>query len=124
MPIAEHADAIRAIQMWSAEAVDYVIIGGPTAIEAVRASSTVALLGLPAWTQSVGLGVANALALHVCAAGPSLTRPNDIVGFWAKEDDCVRETFPVEEGTVAVPTGPGLGVTLDMEVVERYGVRR
>ena len=124
IPIAEHAGADRAIAMWSAEAVDYVIIGGPTAVEAVRASATVALLGLPSWTQSVGLGVTNALALHMCAAGPSLTRPNDIVGFWAKEDDCVREGFPVVEGTVALPDGPGLGVTLDMDAVERYGVRR
>jgi len=124
LPIAEHADAAKALAMWAAGAVDYVITGGPTAMEAVRTSATVALLGLPAWTQSVGLGVTNALALHVCAAGPSLTRPSDIVGFWAKEDDCVRESFPVVEGTVEVPKGPGLGVTLDMEAVERYGVKR
>ena len=32
------------------------------------------------------------------------------------------EDFPVVEGTVAVPASPGLGVTLDMEAVERYGV--
>jgi len=51
-----------------------------------------------------------------------LTRPSDIVGFWAKEDDCVCEAFSVVEGTVAAPAGPGLGGTLDMEAVERYGV--
>ena len=110
--------------MWSAQAVDYVIIGGPTAMEAVRTAALVDQLGLSAWTQSVGLGVTNALTLHVCAAGSGMTRPNDIVGFWAKEDDCVREPFPVVDGTVAVPAEPGLGVTLDMEAVERYGVRR
>ena len=123
-PIAEHATAASALAMWSAGAVDYVIIGGRTATEAVRTAATVDLLGLEAWTQSVGLGVVNALTLHICAAGPSLTRPNDIVGFWAKENDCVRETFPVEEGTVAAPTSPGLGVTLDMEAVEQYTVGR
>jgi L-alanine-DL-glutamate epimerase-like enolase superfamily enzyme len=121
-PIAEHVTADRALAMWAADAVDYAIIGGATATETVRTAATTALLGLEAWTQSVGLGVANTLALHVCAAGPGLTRPNDIVGFWAKEDDCVREEFPVVDGTVAVPAGPGLGVTLDMEAVERYGV--
>ena len=122
LPVAEHAGAAKALAMWSVGAVDYVITGGTTAVEAVRTSATVALLGLPAWTQSVGLGVTNALTLHVCAAGPSLSRPSDIVGFWAKEDDCVRESFPVVEGTVEVPKGPGLGVTLDMAAVERYGV--
>ena len=28
------------------------------------------------------------------------------------------ERFPVEDGMVAVPTGPGLGITLDEEVFE------
>ena len=80
-------------------------------------------LGLPAWTQSVGLGVENVLTLHLCAASPSFTRPHDIVGLWAKEDDCLMEEFPVIEGTVAVPAGPGLGITLDMDALERYAVR-
>jgi len=121
-PIAEHTDAARVLTMWTAEALDYAIIGGSSAVETVRVAAMVAQLGLEAWTQSVGLGIANALTLHVCAAGPGLTRPSDIVGFWAKEDDCVCEDFPVVEGTVAVPASPGLGVTLDMEAVERYGV--
>ena len=121
-PIAEHTDAARVVAMWAAEALDYAIIGGHSAVETVRVAAMVAQLGLEAWTQSVGLGIANALTLQVCAAGPGLTRPHDIVGFWAKEDDCVREPFPVVEGSVAVPAAPGLGVTLDMEAVERYGV--
>jgi L-alanine-DL-glutamate epimerase-like enolase superfamily enzyme len=123
LPIAEHADAGRALTMWGAGAVDYVILGGQTAVETVRVSALTAALGLPAWTQSVGLGVANAMALHICAAGPGLTRPHDIVGLWAKEDDCVVEEFPVVEGMVAVPDRPGLGVTLDMQAIEKYGVR-
>ena len=123
LPIAEHADATRMLAMWSAQALDYAIIGASTAVETVRLSAMADHLGLPCWTQSVGLGVTNALALHVCAAGPSMTRPHDIVGFWAKEDDCVLEDFPVADGTVRVPASPGLGVTLDMSAVERYGVK-
>lgn len=121
-PVAEHCDAQKVLAMWQAEAVDYVIIGG-LAQQTVRLAATAELLGLEAWTQSVGLGICNALALHACAAGPALTRPHDIVGFWAKEDDCVVETFPVVDGTVDVPDGPGLGITLDVEAVERYGVK-
>jgi L-alanine-DL-glutamate epimerase-like enolase superfamily enzyme len=121
VPIAEHTSPERALAMWSAEALDYAIIGGQ-AMATVRTASTLSLLGLEAWTQSVGLGVTNVLSLHVCAAGPALTRPSDIVGLWAKQDDCVVEEFPVVDGTVAVPTGPGLGVTLDMDALERYAV--
>ena len=89
----------------------------------VRLSAMADKLGIPCWTQSVGLGVTNALCLQVCAAGPSLSRPHDIVGFWAKEDDCVVEEFALVDGTVVVPDAPGLGVTLDMEAVERYSVK-
>ncbi|MFH1571766.1 MAG: enolase C-terminal domain-like protein [Gemmatimonadota bacterium] len=121
VPIAEHTPPEQVLAMWRAEAVDFVIIGG-LAHPTVRLSSTVDLLGLAAWTQSVGLGIANVLSLHVCAAGPGLSRPHDIVGLWAKEDDCVVEAFPVEDGTVAVPAGPGLGIRLDMDAVERYRV--
>jgi L-alanine-DL-glutamate epimerase-like enolase superfamily enzyme len=49
-----------------------------------------------------------------------MTRPHDLVGFWAKEDDCVVEPFPVVDGLVAVPDGPGLGITLDLDAVGRY----
>lgn len=120
-PVAEHCDAAKTLAMWQAEAVDYVIIGG-LAQETVRLAATVELLGLEAWTQSVGLGIVNVLSLHVCATGPGMTRPHDIVGFWAKEDDCVVEPFPVVDGLVAVPDGPGLGITLDLDAVCRYAV--
>jgi L-alanine-DL-glutamate epimerase-like enolase superfamily enzyme len=33
-----------------------------------------------------------------------------------------RERMPVEQGSVAVPDKPGLGVELDMEILERYAV--
>ena len=122
-PIAEHTDHARLLTMWSAEAIDYAIIGAPSAVEMVRTAAAAEKLGIASWTQSVGLGVNNALGLHVCAAGPGLSRPHDFVGFWAKEDDCVIEDFPVVEGNVKVPDVPGLGVTLDMEAVERYGVK-
>jgi len=118
-PIAEHCDAQQIVRMWEAQALDYAIIGG-LAQQTVRTAAMVAHLGLEAWTQSVGLGIANVLALHVCAAAPGLVRPSDIVGLWAKIDDCVVEPFPVEEGHVAVPSGPGLGITLDTDALARY----
>ena len=123
LPVAEHVDQTKALAMWRADAVDYVILGGRGVHDIVRGSAMLAQLGLPAWTQSVGLGVENVLTLHMCAAAPSFTRPHDIVGLWAKEDDCLLEEFPVVEGTVAVPSGPGLGITLDMDALERYAVK-
>ena len=35
----------------------------------------------------------------------------------------MKETFKVEAGYYTVPTTPGLGVTLDMDAVEKYRVK-
>jgi L-alanine-DL-glutamate epimerase-like enolase superfamily enzyme len=122
LPVAEHVDRPKALAMWAAQALDYAIIGGASPADVVRGSALLEDLGLPAWTQSVGLGIINVLTLHICAAAPSFCRPHDIVGLWAKEDDCLLEEFPVVDGTVAVPTGPGLGVSLDPDALARYRV--
>lgn len=122
-PVAEHTPPEQALAMWQAEAIDYCIIGSPSPTQTVRAASTLSLLGLQAWTQSVGLGIENVLALHVCAAGPALSRPHDIVGLWAKQDTCLEQSFPVVDGHVAAPTGPGLGISLNRTAIERYAVK-
>jgi len=38
-------------------------------------------------------------------------------------DDLVKENLWPEEGGVVVPTGPGLGLTLDMDKVEKYRIK-
>lgn len=121
-PVAEHTPPGQALAMWQADAIDYCIIGSPSRIDTVRTASTLSLLGLEAWTQSVGLGIENVLTFHICAAGPAMSRPHDIVGLWAKEDTCLEQTFPVVDGHVATPTEPGLGITLNMAAIERYAV--
>ena len=36
------------------------------------------------------------------------------------KDDVIKERFSVVGGSIAVPKGPGLGVTLDREKLEKY----
>lgn len=81
-----------------------------------------------------GSGIALASALQVCAALPAtpythVTVPvqnEPVVEFDrtrnALRDDLLVEEFVLEDGYLAVPEGPGLGVTVDMDVVERYRV--
>jgi L-alanine-DL-glutamate epimerase-like enolase superfamily enzyme len=35
-----------------------------------------------------------------------------------------KQAFPVADGDIVVPEGPGLGVELDEEIVDRYRVLR
>ena len=64
-----------------------------------------------------GIGRAANAAL---AAIDGFTLPGDVSAsrrFWAT--DIVTEPIEVVDGHVAVPTGPGLGVTLDRDVLDR-----
>jgi O-succinylbenzoate synthase len=75
--------------------------------------------GIPVWCGGMleaGIGRAANAAL---AALPGFTLPGDISAsrrFWAR--DLVTEPIDVVDGQVAVPSGPGFGVELDMAFVE------
>lgn len=62
-----------------------------------------------------------AASAHLAAAMPNLSgHASDIRGFTAYRDDLTVEPLVIEEGRLIVPNGPGLGVTLDLEKLERY----
>ena len=67
------------------------------------------------------LGVRTAAILHAVHGIPGLDLPPDTVYYgWA--DDVIREPFEVENGRMAVPQSPGLGVDVDESAVEEYRV--
>lgn len=77
------------------------------------------------------LGVSLAAMTHLAAATPNLTYACDTHYPWKTEDLVAGGVLDFDEGAVVVPSGPGLGVTLDMDALgamhERYlscGVRR
>ena len=81
--------------------------------------------GLPVWCGGMlesGVGRAFNVAL---ASLPGFTLPGDISAsrrYW--EQDIVSPEFTVEDGHMAVPTGPGIGVELDMERIEALTTRK
>jgi L-alanine-DL-glutamate epimerase-like enolase superfamily enzyme len=76
---------------------------------------------LPVWHGSgLDLGIATAAQLHIAGATPNCELPGDQVGPWVREHSLVRTPFEVREGRVKIPEGPGLGVEVDLEALERY----
>lgn len=82
--------------------------------------------GVPVWCGGMletGIGRAANVAL---ASLPNFTLPNDISAsarYW--KEDIIDPPFVLErDGTIQVPTGPGLGVTLVPERLERATRRR
>ncbi|ABU59892.1 mandelate racemase/muconate lactonizing enzyme family protein [Roseiflexus castenholzii] len=67
-------------------------------------------------------GISIAASLHFLAALPNAPLLEYCVEQSPLRQTLTRETFPVVDGWVAVPQEPGLGITLDEEVIARYRV--
>ena len=73
----------------------------------------------PILLQYVGTGITTAFACHLGAVMPTATLPG-VTASHTYEDDLIREPHQMQRGFMKVPHGPGLGVELDEDVVERY----
>ena len=98
-------------------------VGGLSA--SIRIHDTMRARDLAVWCGGMlesGVGRAHNVAL---ASLPGFTLPGDISAsrrYW--EQDIVTPEFEVADGHMAVPTGPGIGVELDMDRIESLTTRR
>jgi L-alanine-DL-glutamate epimerase-like enolase superfamily enzyme len=67
------------------------------------------------------LGVKTAATLHVVSSTPSIDLAPDTV-YFAWEDDVIADPHAIEDGAMAVPDEPGLGVTVEEDAVEAYRI--
>ena len=65
------------------------------------------------------LGISTAAMLHLAAASPSITYAIDS-HYHDQADDIITTPFKYQEGYLTVPSGDGLGVTLDPDKIEKY----
>lgn len=105
------------------EACDWLNISGPM-VNVYKLAAMAEAAGIPTWHGSgVDLGIAEAAHVHACASSRSMTLTSDICGETLRVNDLILDPLVIADGHVRVPEGPGLGVTLDEEAVERYRVR-
>jgi L-rhamnonate dehydratase len=105
-----------------AECIDYANLGG-SALQVRKAAALAEAADVPCWVQMGGLctGVLAAYSVHLQATLPNATLPCDELPF-TRETDVLDGGLRLESGHFDVPSGPGLGVQVNMEVVERYRV--
>ena len=84
---------------------------------------------------SVETGVGNLANIHLAAAAPAATlscvvpvsTPAEFqsgrVGGIYYRDDLLREPMKLVDGAIEVPTGPGMGIEVDLAKVDKYKVR-
>ena len=83
-----------------------------------RVAALAARHGKQIAAHSFYFGPGFAATLHLMAALPGCTYVE--VAGCALEAPLVQESFDFRDGTVSVPEGPGLGVTLNEEVLQKY----
>lgn len=101
-------------------AIDLQRVGGILASRKCAAIAQAAGLGASlASGPSVGVGIA--AMLHAAAASPAYSGCNECAHRHLR-DDVLAESLDIYDGMLAVPEGPGLGVEVDREKIERYQV--
>lgn len=97
-------------------------LGGPTA--ALAAAQLGLANGLGVMVGSViEMGIANAMGLHLAAALPRLAHPAYLMGPMKYREQITAEHVTVVDSCVAVPTGPGLGVNVDDDLLRALDAR-
>jgi O-succinylbenzoate synthase len=113
--------ALTALDMGACNIVNIKVgrVGG--VLEAARIHDACAERGVPVWCGGMletGVGRAANVAL---ASLPGFTFPADISAsdrYWRRD---ITEPFVLEGSTIAVPAGPGLGVSVDVEALQELG---
>ncbi|MDQ2884741.1 MAG: o-succinylbenzoate synthase [Chloroflexota bacterium] len=97
------------------------LIGGLRAAQQViRAATEYGVRCVITSTIEAGVGVAG--AVHLVAATPEVTLECGLATLSLLEDDLLLAGLAIQHGVLAVPTGPGLGVSLDRAALARYKI--
>jgi len=123
IPVALHLGAPSGVlAALKAECVDYLNLGGP-ALQVRKAAALAEAADVPCWVQMGGLctGILAAYSVHLQATLPNATLPCDELPF-TRVADVLHEGLALKEGHFAVPSGNGLGVKVNMDVIEKYRV--
>jgi L-alanine-DL-glutamate epimerase-like enolase superfamily enzyme len=116
-----HFDVLQVIR---SEAAD-VIVTGPHQVGGLFQLKKVAAMcetaGLPLNRHAVGeLGVGAVAGLHVMATIPNLTDGNQTHHQLLVDDVLADPVLEFHRGRMTVPSGPGLGIVLDDDKVDKY----
>ena len=95
----------------------FVVSGGVASV--LRQGALAAAFEKPFWLQLVGIGLTTAFSSHLGAVLPFAQWPAvSCLNNYA--DDLLVEPPAIEAGFIRVPEGPGLGIEVDEQALERY----
>ncbi|MCD6529532.1 hypothetical protein J7L06_04515 [Candidatus Bathyarchaeota archaeon] len=134
IPIAWHTNDLKAFLIAAESgAADYFNADGIGSLEGpesemavsrcLRASAIAEEAGMTGWVNPLGVssGVQHVFGLHLASVIRNATMPADT--FYMLEDDLIKGNFcEIRNGYAEVPKGPGLGIELDEDAIEKYRI--
>ena len=122
-PVARHFGSHKEVLRFiKAEAVDSINNSGSPA--GIRKNAAIAeAAGIPIWMQifAFGSAIGTTYAVHMASTIANCTMPLDELPH-LKVHNLAKEGFDLSDGAVTVPDAPGLGITLDMDAIEKYRI--
>jgi glucarate dehydratase len=112
-------DLPRAVRLGVPDAfvTNLAVLGGLS--RAIRFIAACEKMGIGFWTFSGETGIGIAAYLHLIAATPWISEPGQCILHWQTDDVIEDGPFCPRNNVVAVPEGPGLGVTLSPTRLKR-----
>ncbi|MEM8869396.1 MAG: enolase C-terminal domain-like protein [Pseudomonadota bacterium] len=119
-------DMQDAIRLGIADGVSVKIMKAGGITRAQTVARMAAAVGMSAYGGDMfETGLAHLAGTHMIAATPEITLGCEFYqASYFLTEDILDGTFPVGNGQVVVPDGPGLGRDVNMDAVERYALRR
>ena len=101
--------------------VEAFVIGKPMGRTLVQRALMAETTRIPLWVEhSISRGVNQVFQAHQAAAFPGIEYTISITH--VLEDDLMLEPFTMHDGFYEVPQTPGLGVSLDLDAIDKYRV--
>ncbi|RIK34702.1 MAG: hypothetical protein DCC55_32630 [Chloroflexi bacterium] len=96
-------------------------VSGQTLSEFLTLARTVEVAGYSCWHgSSLEMGVMQVARLHATAAARACVLPSDFQSHLVRESTLITWTWPYRDGRLSLPEGPGLGIELDRDALDRF----
>jgi L-alanine-DL-glutamate epimerase-like enolase superfamily enzyme len=119
--VLDHASLIRIIQAGAADIVKVKVMKQGGLYNTRRMIATAEAAGIRCVLgHGFGLGINTMAEIMLAATSLNVIDGLECVGPLKTSDDIVTHKLDLRSGSLALPGGPGLGVTLDAQKLERY----
>lgn len=115
-------NAIEVVRQSAADIASIKLMKPGGILRSRKAAAVFEAAGMPCYAGAMwesGIGIA--ASLHFMAATPNVRYGSDFyVCNFLLTDDLIKQSLHIKDGYMYVPEGPGLGVEVDWEAVEKY----